>query len=237
MPGDPAVIPLALMYHSVAPGSADPYRITVSPGRFAAQMHWLARHGLRGVSVRELLAAGPGPARRMVGLTFDDGYADFATEVVPVLSRYGFTATVYLVAGKLGGYNDWDRGGPAKPLMTADQARRVAGHGMEIGSHGLGHRPLVPADAEVLDAEARRSKELLESLVGAAVPGFCYPYGLVSRTAAAAVERAGYEYAVAVWASGRWDRWALPRTYVGERDGGSRLLAKRLRHRLVWGVA
>jgi peptidoglycan/xylan/chitin deacetylase (PgdA/CDA1 family) len=208
----------------------------VSPRRFAEQIQWLAHRGLRGVSMRELLATADGePARRMVGLTFDDGYADFVTDVVPVLLRYGFSATVFVVAGKLGRHNDWDHRGPVKPLMTAENVREVADVGIEIGSHGLNHLSLPLAEADVLAAETGRSREILESLIGAPVRGFCYPYGHVSRRVTAAVDNAGYDYAVATWAAARRDRRALPRTYVGERDRSSRLLMKTVRHRLTWG--
>ena len=83
-------MPLVLMYHSVEPYQADPYLVTVSPPRFEQQMHWLARRGLRGTSVRDLLAArAAGDAAGLVGLTFDDGYADFARHALPVLQRLG----------------------------------------------------------------------------------------------------------------------------------------------------
>jgi hypothetical protein len=49
------------------------------------------------------------------------------------------------------------------------------------------------------------------------------------------VDTAGYDYAVATWHSAQRDRRAMPRTYVGERDRASRLLAKRVRHRFTWG--
>ncbi len=45
-------MPLVLMYHSIEPYQADPYLVTVSPPRFAQQMRWLDRRGLRGVSIR-----------------------------------------------------------------------------------------------------------------------------------------------------------------------------------------
>src|SRR6266576_1468104 len=77
-------MPMVLMYHSVEPYEADPYLVTVSPPRFAQQMHWLARRGLRGTSVRDLLAArAAGAGKGLVGLTFDDGYADFARHALP----------------------------------------------------------------------------------------------------------------------------------------------------------
>jgi peptidoglycan/xylan/chitin deacetylase (PgdA/CDA1 family) len=234
MPGELAAVPFVLMYHSVAGREQDPYYITVSPQRFAEQMRWLRQRGLRGVSMRELLSASGASARQMVGLTFDDGYADFATSVVPVLLQYGFGATVFVVAGKLGGHNDWD-GEPAKSLMTADEVREAADAGMEIGSHGLSHRSLPQAGTDVLAAETGRSREILESLLGVPVRGFSYPYGHVSGRTAAAVKMAGYDYAVATWDQAQRDMRALPRTYVGERDRSSRLLMKRARHRLTWG--
>src|SRR5262245_45277787 len=99
-----STVPFVLMSHSVADRDSDPYRITVTPDRFTRQMRWLARHRLRGVAMGELLgAAQRGSTKGLVGLTFDDGYADFPRHVVPVLARFGFTATVFVVAGRLGG--------------------------------------------------------------------------------------------------------------------------------------
>src|SRR5918992_1358264 len=130
--------PMILMYHSVEPYTEDPYQITVSPQRFERQLRWMRRHGMRGVSMRELRAArAAGTAAGLVGLTFDDGYTDFVTRVMPLLARYGCSATVYIVAGALGGYNAWDTPGPRKNLMTADDVRRAADAGVEVGSHSL----------------------------------------------------------------------------------------------------
>jgi peptidoglycan/xylan/chitin deacetylase (PgdA/CDA1 family) len=221
--------PMVLMYHSVEPYTSDPFRVTVSPERFEAQMRWLHSRGLRGVSMRELLA---GPRHGLVGLTFDDGYSDFVTRVMPVLARYGFTATVFVVAGALGGHNSWDEPGPRKTLMTAGEVRRAAAAGMEIGSHNLTHRRMPRADDRTLADEAARSREVLSDLAGRGVTGFCYPYGAVGPREVEAVRAAGYDYACAVYRSPLAGRFAVPRTYVGDRDGAARLFAKRARHAL-----
>src|SRR5690349_3553431 len=185
--------------------------------------------------MRDLLAAADrGAATGLVGLTFDDGYADFATDVLPVLARHGFTATVFAVAGKLGGHNDWDRPDPIRPLMTADQVCEAARAGIEIGSHSLNHCRLSNLDARTLTGEVQRSREILESVIGSRVHGFCYPYGEVSDTALRAIRTAGYDYAVATRTSGRRDRYALPRIYIGQGDGAARLLAKEIRHHMTW---
>lgn len=221
------------MYHSITDTADDPYRVTVSPVRFARQLHWLGDRGLRGVSVRELLdATAEGRARGLVGLTFDDGYADFLDSALPLLRRHGFTATVYVLPGRLGGVNDWDTDGPRKRLLDEDGIRRIAEAGMEIGSHGMRHVPLTEADDATLAVETRRSRELLEDMTGRTVDGFCYPYGQVDPRAVRAVRKAGYRYACAIDPGPHTGTYALPRVHIGENDTPVRLHAKRVLHPL-----
>ncbi|WP_395293889.1 polysaccharide deacetylase family protein [Kitasatospora hibisci] len=225
--------PWILMYHSVAVEKEDPYQLTVSPERFAEQIAWLHRRGRRGVSVRELMRArAAGQADNLVGLTFDDGYADFARHAVPILQAYGFTATAYVVADLLGRANDWDVKGPRKTLLTVQEVTELAAAGWEIGSHGLGHQSLPGLSPEALAVQTRESRRALEEVVGGPVTGFCYPYGAVDLAATLAVRDAGYDYACAIAHSPLTGRYALPRCYVGDRDGAWRLRAKRGRHRL-----
>ncbi|MER8033525.1 polysaccharide deacetylase family protein [Streptomyces hydrogenans] len=221
------------MYHSITDTADDPYRVTVSPVRFARQLHWLGDRGLRGVSVRELLAAtAEGRAKGLVGLTFDDGYADFLDSALPLLRRHGFTATVYVLPGRLGGVNDWDTGGPRKTLLSEEGIERIAGAGMEIGSHGLTHRRLTEADDAALADETRHSRALLEEITGGPVDGFCYPYGAVDPRVVRAVRKAGYGYACGIDPGPLTSAFALPRIHIGEDDTSWRLTAKRALHPL-----
>lgn len=223
------------MYHSVAPYDRDPYHVTVHPARFEQQLHWLHRRGLRGTSMRELLAARrEGTDRGLVGLTFDDGYADFCEHVLPALGRFGFTATVFVLADLLGGANCWDEAGPRKALMTAEQIRHAAQCGMEIGSHGRRHVSLTSTGNGHLTTEVAGSRAILQEVSGQEVTGFCYPYGHLNRLALDAVRAAGYHYGCAIWRSPLTGPHALPRTYIGDRDGPLRLLAKWYRHHLRW---
>jgi peptidoglycan/xylan/chitin deacetylase (PgdA/CDA1 family) len=224
--------PYVLMYHSVATYRDDPYLITVRPHRFETQMRWLRRHGLRGVSMRELLAAERlGGTSGLVGLTFDDGYADFIQHVLPVLTRLDFTATVFVIAGRLGGTNSWDADAERKALMTAHQVRAAVDDGMEIGSHGLRHLPLPTLPPSRVAEETEASRAILQALTGQEVAGFCYPYGAVSPDVIGAVRAAGYDYGCGTTPAGLTCRHALPRTFVGDRDDAVRLRAKRYRHR------
>lgn len=228
--------PFSLMYHRVGTVSHDPNVLAVSPRRFAEQMAWLKRRRLRGVAIGELVeAVRAGDHRGLVGLTFDDGYADLIEHVPPVLARHGFGATVFVVSGRLGGVNDWDHGTPW-PLVDADGVRRLADAGLEIGAHGRNHVALAGATPEVLREETSGCRRDLEALLDVPVRGFAYPYGSMDAAARAAVREAGYTYACAVFASpAEQSLMALPRVYAGERDTGPRLAAKRLLYR--WHVA
>ena len=115
---------------------------------------------------------------------------------------------MFLVAGKLGGTNEWDELGPRKPLMSADQVRTAARMGIEIGSHAVSHVRLSELDADVVRREVIESRERLEAVVEAPVRGFCYPYGDVA-DALELVRNAGYEYAVATRTSARRHRYAF----------------------------
>ncbi|MFJ5547820.1 polysaccharide deacetylase family protein [Streptomyces sp. NPDC093225] len=230
--------PWVLMYHSVAEftdPAEDPYGITVTPAALEGQLLWLRARGLRGVSVGELRAArAAGGGAGLVGLTFDDGYADFVTQALPLLRRYECTATVYVLPGRLGTDNVWDPLGPRKALLTAAGVRAAAAAGHEIGSHGLLHQDLVGAADDVLAQELGGSREALRALTGTAPEGFCYPYGAVDRRVAEAVRAAGYGYAVAIAPGRLAGPYAMPRTHVSQADGAARLAVKRLRHRALY---
>ncbi|MFJ9863372.1 polysaccharide deacetylase family protein [Streptomyces sp. NPDC101165] len=229
----PGSVPWIAMYHSVGDCADDPYRVTVTPGRLDRQLRWLRGRGLRGVSVAELLAArARGEGRALVGLTFDDGYADFLDNALPVLARWECTATLFVPPGRLGGDNAWDPLGPRKPLLTAAGVRHAALAGVEIGSHGLTHVDLTRADDTTLGAETAESRALLEKVTGTPVTGFCYPYGAVDRRAVDAVRKAGYGYACAIDPGALSGPYTLPRVHVGQNDTAVRLFLKHRLHRL-----
>jgi len=222
-------VPMVLMYHGVADEAEDPNHLCVAPSRFAEQLAWLKRRGLRGVSIGTLVdAMRAGRPRGLVGITFDDGYVSVLEAALPELRRHGFTATMFIVSGRLGGSNEWDEG-PRWPLMSAGQVRELAAAGMEIGSHSTTHVRLAGLDARQLEAQVADSKASLADLVGAPVRGFAYPYGSMDAAARLAVRDAGYDYACAVETPLReLGIMALPRVYVGQRDDARRMATKRL---------
>lgn len=225
-------LPLIMMYHSVGVRPHDPNNLAVTPERFEEQMATLHRRGLRGVSVAELLAArAAGSARGLVGLTFDDGYTDVVEHALPVLRRFGFSGTFYVLAGRIGGANEWDEG---TPWALVDEAgiRRWADAGFEVGSHGSMHVALAGAAPEVLREEIADSREKLSELVGKPVAGYCYAYGSMDAAARSAVAEAGYDYACAVTSRVSLGVRALPRLYVGQAHTSKHILKMLYSYRL-----
>ena len=207
-----------LMYHSVGervpPGFA-PW--VVHPHRFRHQMSYLAGAGYETLTVRDLVRrrrAGGSP-RRAVALTFDDGFADFLHNAVPILHAFNMTATLFVTTGFLGGTF---RG---LPVLDWGELAAIRDGGIEIGSHTVSHTALDRlAPARVL-AELQGSKLLLEDRLGVAVDSFAYPFGFQTSETRQAVIAAGYAAACAVgYAFSRHDDdpFALRRMFVSQHD-------------------
>lgn len=192
-----------LMYHKVNP---DPRTgglgLRVPPDKFDRQMAYLARNGFHTVSLTDVVAhfqeGKPLPPRPVV-ITFDDGYLDNYTYAFPILKKYNFTATIFVVAGTVGGINSFDVKSKLQPVNQMAgwrELKEMAGYGITIGSHTLDH----PHLARVSPAEARRqikeSKQLLEARLGRPVQVFCYPYGSYNQEVARLVKESGYLAAV-----------------------------------------
>jgi peptidoglycan/xylan/chitin deacetylase (PgdA/CDA1 family) len=194
-----------LLYHRVVPQlpQRDPFGNCVTTTTFESHLRWLARRGYRAITVSELTRAAllnRGQRGLRVAITFDDGYEDNLLYAAPLLRRYGFSATVFVVTNTIGSVNSFDagRGVDPTPMLTAEQVLALAESGIEIGSHGCTHPPSLPdlSDAELL-FELQRSKEIVEAIVNRPVRSFSYPHSRVDVRVQAAVEAAGYESACA----------------------------------------
>jgi len=218
------------MYHSVSRSNTlDPHQLRVHPDRLHQQLRTLARLGLHGVSLNDLVEAETRDrSAGLVGLTFDDGYTDFFEHAAPVLREHGMGATVFVVAGRIGGRSDWD-GTSSVGLMDADQVRATATE-FEVGSHSLNHIHLGTVSPDTINSEVRKSRAVLEDLLERPVTSFSYPYGSYSAAAVDAVRDAGYHQACVTRDYSNRHRFALPRFFVGQRDTALRLVAKLARH-------
>jgi peptidoglycan/xylan/chitin deacetylase (PgdA/CDA1 family) len=219
--------PVVLAYHGVGrvDPADDPKRLVISPERLASHVRLLQRRGYTFLTAEELLDAG-GPRPRTAVLTFDDGFANWLTDALPVLAELDVRATFYVCPGQFGSrarsvFGDQGR------LLDEAGARALHEAGMELGAHSLTHRDLRTLDDDALAREVRESKAAVERITGVPCRTFAYPYGLFDARVAAAVREAGYELAFA-WAPGRWQRFAAARLPAPPRHGAGRLSLKLL---------
>jgi peptidoglycan/xylan/chitin deacetylase (PgdA/CDA1 family) len=191
-----------LIYHQVGPFTSPArHRSTYCHSRrFEAQMAYLHRFGYAVIGLGEAMEGlfhGGSLPRRAVVITFDDGYQSFFDEALPMLDRYDFPSTVFVVSDRIGATADWLDGSPPGPrLMDAATLRRLARYRVEIGSHSRTHPRLSRIAPTGVADEVLNSKSALEDLLGRTVRYFCYPCGDYSPEVREAVEGAGYEGAL-----------------------------------------
>jgi peptidoglycan/xylan/chitin deacetylase (PgdA/CDA1 family) len=196
-----AKIPV-LMYHEIAGRQDTASRLAVTPEAFASQLAYLSEQGFTTISVAKLASALAGePGRlpdRPVVITFDDGFADFHGAALPVLRRYGFTATVFVTTGWIADSGPHEAGNRPGRMMSWSQIREAADAGIELGAHSHSHPQLDQLSAGTLRDELVISKALLEDGLGRAVSGLAYPYGYSNARVRRVAREVGYAHACAV---------------------------------------
>lgn len=215
-----APIPI-LMYHAVAEyPSATTRRLSVRPRMLESHLALLRDQGFTTVTFAHLAAAMQGdqslPERPIV-LTFDDGYADFHREALPLLTSYGCVATLFVTTGWIADAGRDRAGKPLDRALSWAQIDEVASTAIEIGAHSHSHAQLDQLSDVAVRWELVKSKILLENRLRREVTSLAYPYGYFSPRVRAAAQEAGYKQAATV-SNARTerpaDRFALPRLTI-----------------------
>lgn len=203
-PGVWADWPLILAYHGVSSQRRDGLALRVAD--FDHQMRWLADHGFQSLTLDAYLRRPVKKGERIVLITFDDGYEDNYSQAFPVLKRYGFTATIFLVSDYIGQEHVywWDQAHVKsrfdarlyRPLNWR-QIEEMVEYGIAFGSHTCTHpRALTALSHDKCWHEIYASRLALEHRLGAPVVSFCYPRGDLNDTVLGMVEQAGYQCGV-----------------------------------------
>ena len=107
--------------------------------------------------------------RALVSLTFDDAWASVYNNGLPVLQKYGFHSTQYLLTGNT-----------ADPqYMNQSMMLALKNAGEEIASHTVDHQDLTTLTTTQQQQELSQSKSSLQTWTGATVTDFASPYGNV----------------------------------------------------------
>ena len=167
--------------------------LAVRPDDFDTQMKYLSENGYHTISPDELYnsLAGTGELPdNPVMITFDDGYEDNYVNAYPILKKYGFKATIFVVTSFL----DKNK----KGYMSWDQAREMDANGISIQSHTVDHKPMTDLTDDQLRMELVDSKKKAEKELGHPVNYMAYPTGTYNLHIAQMVKEAGYKAAFTI---------------------------------------
>lgn len=210
---------LILTYHAVERG---PGPLFLDPDLFRAQLDCIVDARAQTITISQLarcMATGAIP-ERAVALTFDDAFCSVVRTAAPLMAERGLTGTAFCVAGRLGGENEWPTqpaSVPRRRLVDRGELRELAAAGVEIGSHGIDHRPLSRASESELRRQLLDSKAILEEASGGPVESFAFPYGEPAPSSGRGILERGYRAACGPamgLASAGSDVLALPRVDI-----------------------
>jgi peptidoglycan/xylan/chitin deacetylase (PgdA/CDA1 family) len=117
--------------------------------------------------------------RALISLTFDDGWRSIYTNGLPLLNKYGFVSTQYLLTETID-YPDY---------MTIAMMNAFKDQGSEIASHTISHRDLTTLNNTQLNLELSQSQTNLRAWTGTPVDNFATPYGAYNSTVINAVKQ------------------------------------------------
>jgi peptidoglycan/xylan/chitin deacetylase (PgdA/CDA1 family) len=179
-------VPPILMYHRVdvwAPADRISQALTVTPAAFGAQLAAIRARGMEGVGVDEFyrLLRQHRSSSKLVLITFDDGYSDQYRYALPILRRYGMSATFFINTSTIG----------TARHLTWSEIRTMARDGMSIGAHGVEHVDLGDLNRSQQSYQIFDCVEKLRKYAAAPVIAYAYPSGDFDRTTVALERAAG----------------------------------------------
>ena len=224
---------LVLNYHKVDDTFIS---LAVRPDDFDKQMQYLSDNGYNTITPDELydsLAGNKELPENPVLITFDDGYEDNYTNAYPILKKYGFKGTIFVISSFLG---------KNKNYITWDQAREMDADGINIESHTVDHKSMTDLTDDELREELVASKKKIEEELGHPIGYMAYPTGTYNLHIAQLVKEAGYKAAFTI-KYGNVDKasniYALERVPIFHTENTNRDFLERIRYtpifeRLGW---
>lgn len=192
---DELLVPI-LMYHHIRinpkPGNAVWSSLNVAPNQLETQFQYLAENNFHPITLEELYNALQSKSAlpiKPVVLSFDDGYKNFYENAFPLLKKYNFKATEFIITdvASLPAYLSWGQ------ISEMDKSGLV-----EFGAHTRHHPNLPSLSNRAIVDEIKGSKQDLELHLKRSVHFFAYPYGNYNDFIIKAVKDAGYQAAVSV---------------------------------------
>lgn len=190
---------IAVGLHDVQGDLYDSITTPISAFQKFVKRIYLSGYGL--CSMKDYLAKDTEERKSWIVCTFDDGYKGVSDYALPILSRYGFTATVFICTNLIGKNNKWNnKDAVLRQHLNIEELRNLHRYGWEIASHGVSHFNLLKLTDEELDYELRQSHDFLAKEWGEVVT-YAYPYGAYNAFIKSCVSKY-YKYAFSVTQGG-----------------------------------
>lgn len=193
--------PVILMYHSVGEPLGKKSLLNVSEGVFQRQMSFLHDDGYHVVSLldlADLISHNKKVPFKTVVITFDDGFENNYTRAYPILKKYNFPATIFVITGYIGRQKEML--GHRYEFLNKEMLLELSEGGLvTIGSHTKNHPYLSDCkNADEFYDEISGSKKYLEDILKKPVETFAYPVGGYNENVVKCVKDAGYRIAVTI---------------------------------------
>ncbi len=199
------LIPIIAL-HGIEPEPGGRYEL--STGQFDALCGTLKAMGYKTVTLVDLLAYIEGRKQlpeKPVIITSDDGYQSIYNNAFPILKKYGYRMTVFLVTGLIGNsnddrhLNDFDtgrKGIPVRPMLIWPEVIAMSKYGIEFQSHTVNHRSVGELPADDAYFEMAQSKADIEAHTGKPCVFIAWPHGSYTGSVLAALPSIGYRGAL-----------------------------------------
>ncbi len=192
------------MYHSIDNTKLKRLKgIRISPKNFDRQLSYLHKRGYKSYTLCEMIEQKENLNTKSVVITFDDGYRDNLTNALPILQKYGFKATVFVIINRFD--NDWSIHRKAKNAGIVNKIEKLSDNDIEellksglveIGAHTLNHKNFLKMTKGEKAEEIEKSKRMLERRFGIECKTFSYPFGIYDEGDEELVKEAGFIGAV-----------------------------------------
>ena len=148
----------------------------VTPKQFEKHIQFLHNEGYKSLTVSEARNLKT-TNEKFICITFDDGYKNVIDFAFPILKKYNFIATAFVISNFVGKLNTWDFGfGIRFKHLDWDELNILLDNGWEIGSHSSNHVCLTLLDDEGIKYELGNSKYEIEKKLGTKVKSFAPPF-------------------------------------------------------------
>ncbi len=168
----------------------------VTPKQFENHIKYLSENGYQSLKCSQLLE--PLPNSPIVVITFDDAYQNFYQYAFPILEKYNFSSTVFVISDYIGKANRWDAvlAGRYFNHLNITQLKELASNELvEFGSHSVNHYDLTTLSEEKIYYELMHSKKFLEDILQYEITSFSYPFGRYNEQIERFVEDCNYKMA------------------------------------------